>query len=102
MTLAETTAATWDSWFEDFVVEGKNDDSKEKSGAIVFLSPNLKDEVLRVKLFNVGIFALRRPARQAHDESIRRVVADLYVERMELDLGKAAPELLRREAGVVG
>lgn len=86
VTMAETGIATWETWFEDFVVKGNNDDSKEKSGAIVFLAPDLKSELGRVKLFNVGIFALRGAAQQAHDESARRVIAELYCERMELQV----------------
>ncbi|MGZ4354398.1 MAG: phage tail protein [Gaiellaceae bacterium] len=83
VTMTETGIATWESWFEDFVIKGNNDDSKEKSGAIVFLAPDLKTELGRVELFNVGIFALRAARQEAHDESIRRVTADLYCERME-------------------
>jgi phage tail-like protein len=82
VTLAESGVATWESWFEDFVVKGMNDDAKEKSGAIAFLAPDLKTELGRVKLFNVGIFALRRAVQEAHDESVRHVTADLYCERM--------------------
>ena len=89
VTLAETGAATWEAWFEDFVVKGDNDDAKEKSGAIVFLAPDLKRELGRVELFDVGIFALRRAAQQAHDESVRRVTAELYCERMELQAAGA-------------
>jgi hypothetical protein len=84
VTLSEIGAATWESWFEDFVVKGSNDDAKEKSGAIVFLAPDLKMELGRVKLFNVGIFALRRAVHEAHDESVRHLTAALYCERMEL------------------
>jgi hypothetical protein len=84
VTIAETGAATWEAWFESFVVKGLDDDSREKHGAIVLLGPDLKAELARVELSNVGIFALRHPVRVAHDESIRRVVAELYCERMEL------------------
>jgi hypothetical protein len=83
VTMVETGVATWESWFEDFVVKGNNDDAKEKSGAIVFLAPDLKTELGRVKLFNVGIFALHRAVQEAHAESVRHVTADLYCERME-------------------
>jgi hypothetical protein len=87
--IAEAGAATWTAWFEDFVIKGNNDDAHEKSGAIVFLAPNLKDELGRVILHNVGIFALRP---QAATEKIARVVAELYCEQMELQVGKPAVE----------
>lgn len=91
VTTAEAAIATWESWFEDFVLNGENDDSKEKSGAIVFLAPDLKKELGRVGLFNVGIFALRTARQQAHEESIRRVTAELYCERMEFQAAGTKP-----------
>jgi T4-like virus tail tube protein gp19. len=87
--VAEVAAATWSAWFEDFVIKGNNDDAHEKSGAIVFLAPNRKDELGRVILHNVGIFALRH---EAATEKISHVVAELYCEQMELQVGKPAVE----------
>jgi phage tail-like protein len=89
VTIAEAGAATWTAWFEDFVIKGNNDDAHEKSGAIVFLAPNRKDELGRVILHNVGIFALRH---EAATEKISHVVAELYCEQMELQVGKPAVE----------
>jgi len=91
VTMPEAAAATWQTWFDDFVINGNNDDAKEKSGAIVFLSPDRKAELARVNLFNVGIFALRRKAQEANVESVRRVTAELYCERMELALPGMKP-----------
>ena len=91
VTIAEAGAATWDAWFEDFVIKGDNDDSKEKRGRIVFLAPDRKQELGRIELFNLGIFGLRHQA--AAGDAVSRVVADLYCERMELQIGKpVAPE----------
>ena len=90
ITLAESTAKTWNTWFEDFVINGNNDESKEKSGALVLLSPDRKQELARITLHNLGIFALRRRA-VANDEAVQRVTAELYCERMELQVGAAAP-----------
>jgi phage tail-like protein len=92
VTIAETGAATWTAWFEDFVIKGNNDDAHEKSGAIVFLAPNRKDELGRVILHNVGIFGLRREAATSASDKISRVVADLYCEQMELQIGKPVVE----------
>jgi hypothetical protein len=85
VTVAEAGAATWTAWFEDFVMKGNNDDAHEKSGAVVFMAPNRKDELGRVILHNVGIFALRH---EAATEKVSRVVAELYCEQMELQVGK--------------
>jgi hypothetical protein len=81
VTLSQASLQSWSDWFEDFVVKGENGDDKEKSGAIVFLDPTLKQELGRVELKNVGIFALRR---QPSTEQVARATAELYVESMEL------------------
>jgi hypothetical protein len=82
VTLAESGAQTWNDWFDDFVVKGNNGDDREKNGSIVFLDPSLKQELGRVELKNVGIFALRR--RSPAGDQVARVTAELYVESMEL------------------
>jgi hypothetical protein len=81
VTLSQASLQSWSDWFEDFVVKGDNGDDKEKSGAIVFLDATLKQELGRIELKNVGIFALRR---QPSTEQVARVTAELYVESMEL------------------
>jgi phage tail-like protein len=90
ITLAESTAKTWDTWFDDFVVKGNNGEANEKSGALVLLTPDRKTELARVTLHNLGIFALRR-RQVANDETMQRVTAELYCEQMELQVGAAAP-----------
>jgi hypothetical protein len=91
ITFAEVTAKTWDTWFEDFVVKGNNGEANEKKGAIVLLSADRKTTLARITLHNLGIFALRRHRQVANDEAIQRVTAELYCERMELQVGAAAP-----------
>jgi tail tube protein gp19 len=81
VTFGQASLKSWSDWFDDFVVKGDNGEGKEKNGAIVFLDATLKQELGRVELKNVGIFALRR---QASTEQVARVTAELYVESMEL------------------
>ena len=95
VTFAESSAPTWTEWFDDFVVKGNNGDDREKHGAIVFLDPTLKNELARIMLQNVGIFALRRPSSAG--DQLPRLVADLYVESMTLkvsgaELADSAPD----------
>ncbi|MGZ4334920.1 MAG: phage tail protein [Gaiellaceae bacterium] len=82
VTISELDAGPWSDWVQDFLVKGNNDDTHEKSGAIVFLSPNRKTELARILLHNVGIFALRREAAPTGSQ-ISHIVADLYCERMD-------------------
>src|SRR5262245_47013316 len=88
--LAETTAQTWIDWFDDFVVKGNNGDDREKTGSLVFLSPNRQTEIGRVNFFNMGIFKLASSRGEANADQIRRVTAHLYCERMEFQVGKPA------------
>lgn len=87
------TAASWQLWFEDFVIKGNNDESKEKTGTIVYLGPDLKTELGRVVLHNVGICALRHGKQDASGGVVRTLDAELYCERVELQIGKQAPAL---------
>jgi hypothetical protein len=73
-------------WFEDFVVKGDNGPASEKNGAIVCLSPNLKDEILRVELSQVGIVSINDSKQAAGTDSVKRFRVELYVEKMKLDM----------------
>jgi hypothetical protein len=86
ITLSEAGSETWRKWHDDFVVRGNNADKAEKSGRIVLLAANLKDELAEIKLSNVGIFALRDAPREASSEALAQLEAELYVERMELSV----------------
>lgn len=84
LTLAELGSESWQKWHEDFVINGKGTDQLEKGGRLVFLAPNLKDELFEIKMHNIGIFALRPSKREAGAAQPARLDAELYVERMEL------------------
>jgi hypothetical protein len=73
------------SWYDDFVVKGHQDPKAEKNGSIVFLAPNLKDEVYRVNLFNVGIKSFTVDKASAAEEQMKKVKFELYVGSMDLD-----------------
>jgi phage tail-like protein len=88
ITLAESAAATWIDWFDDFVVKGNNGDERERNGSLIFLSPTLQAELGRVNFFNLGIFKIASAKADAADERIHRVTAQLYCERMELQLSR--------------
>jgi phage tail-like protein len=88
VTLPESHAQTWIDWHEDFVVKGNNGDDREKQGSITFLSQNKGTELGRIDLFNLGIFKLAFNENAAASDSIRRVTAHLYCERMEFKYGQ--------------
>jgi len=84
ITMSMVGSDTWLAWFDDFVLKGNNDQSKEKNGSIALLSPDMKDELLRIDLFNLGIFAIQRT--DTASDRLARLTAQLYCERMELHL----------------
>jgi hypothetical protein len=86
ITFAEASAQPWIDWHDSFVVRGNSDQSNEKNGALIFLSPNLATELGRINFFNLGIFRLSLDDDQS-GESIKRATAELYCERMEFKYG---------------
>jgi hypothetical protein len=86
VTLPQSASQTWTSWFEDFVVKGNNGDEQEKDGKLSFLAPDLKSTLAEVRFFNLGIFRLEPEPQAVDRESIARVTAELYCERIELQV----------------
>ena len=74
-----STADTWRTWFQRFVIDGHSGATDEKSGSLSFLNANLATVLATINFHNLGIFRLENaPADPG------RVVAELYCERMEL------------------
>lgn len=104
ITIAEAFAGDFRSWFEDFVIKGNCSDDQEKSGKLEFLSPNLQDVLLTINFFGLGIFKLAPEEAEPKNcdcdlcqtvvdgansaNRVRRLVAQLYCERMEFRSAK--------------
>jgi hypothetical protein len=86
VTFADADREPWDEWFQDFVVRGNAGDEQELSGKISFLDATLKNELVTIELGHVGIFRLQPAPAPAGSESVRRWVAELYVEQVKLTL----------------
>jgi hypothetical protein len=86
VTYSASDEKAWQRWFEDFVVRGDNGQEKELNGRIVFLDPSTKDELGSVDLFQVGIFSHVAEKSDTGSDKIKRNVAELYVEKMQLNL----------------
>ena len=81
----EQSSKTWADWHDQFVVQGKNDDTQEKTGSLVFLSPDLQSQLGSVRFSGLGIYRLaREPTLPGGPINIRRTVAELYCQRMDL------------------
>jgi phage tail-like protein len=86
ITLPESASQTWTAWFDDFVVKGLSGDENEKSGKLSFFTPDRKSTLAEVRFFNLGIFRLEPEAKAVDAETIARIRAELYCERMELQV----------------
>jgi hypothetical protein len=85
VTLPEAGADSWRTWHEDFVIKGNSSDKNERGGRLLLLAPNLKDELARIELSNLGIIALRPRVSSA---GVSLLEAELYVERLALSVGR--------------
>lgn len=85
VTFAEVSAQSWISWHKDFLIDGNSGQEQEKNGRLVFLSPTLTEELLEIKFFNLGIFSLKQEKAESNSDAIKRMVAELYCERMEFN-----------------
>lgn len=83
LSISQADLQPWADWAESFIVQGQNGDNAEKSGAVVFLAPNMKDEIGRITLSNCGILSLTQPGAEA--EKIARFEVELYCEKMAME-----------------
>lgn len=85
ITLSAADADAWIAWHEDFVIKGNNGQEKEKNGTLGLLATNRQDVLATVRLYNMGIVSIREAANETGADAVQRYVAELYVERMELE-----------------
>jgi hypothetical protein len=83
-----SVAQSWIDWHEDFVIKGNNDDSREKNGTIVFLSPDRQAELARITFYNAGIFSMELDYVPVDDALITIATAALYCDRIEFQKSK--------------
>jgi hypothetical protein len=89
VTFSSASASTWTAWHEDFVIDGNNGPTAEKTGSLTLLAPNLT-ELARIDLLGLGIFRLSSdPDPDAPPNQIASLTADLYCEQMLLVEGGA-------------
>jgi hypothetical protein len=82
VTLADSAAAAWRTWFTDFVINGNNDNVREKAGSLEFLASDLSTVELRLQLTQVGIARLTR--QPGTTDSAPIVQVELYVEQVAI------------------
>jgi hypothetical protein len=90
ITLASTAAAPFIAWHEDFVVQGNNNESREKAGSLSLLSTDQTKALARIRLSNIGICRVGSAASGSGPDGTPQVTVELYVEKMEFLSGEAA------------
>ena len=82
--LPESLLASVAPWFEDFVINGNNDSTKERTASLAYLDPSLKDELLRLEFDGVGIHRIS-PERQEDSAGVVALVKiETYCESVAL------------------
>jgi hypothetical protein len=76
----------WAKKAEDWFVKGKHLEGDELGGRIVFLDPNMKDELGEITLHNLGLKKFSDEDSTANDEKIKRFSVELYCEKMDFVL----------------
>jgi len=84
VSFAEVTAQSWLDYFENFVIKGNNHEDQEKSGSLTLLTANREKPLMTLNFFNMGIYKITPDKSEANADSIKRVSAELYCERIEL------------------
>ncbi len=90
VTLAESHCKEFYDWHKEFVIDGKNDDGKERGGSLEYLTPDLTTVLFTINFKHLGIFKLTPEKVEAGSENIRRVKAEMYCEDLDFKYGGGA------------
>jgi hypothetical protein len=85
------SAADLDPWAQaakKWFVDGHHTEADEMTGRIVFLAPNMKDELGEIELQNVGFKKFSEEDNEANTDKIKRFSVELYIERMRFKLNE--------------
>lgn len=72
----------WADAAKKWFVDGHHLEGDEMTGRIVFLGPDMKQELGEIELQNVGFKKFSDEDNEANSEKIKRFTAELYVEKM--------------------
>jgi hypothetical protein len=76
----------WADAAKKWFVDGEHLEGNEMNGRIVFLGPNMKDELGEIALANVGFKKFSDDDAEANSEKVKRFNVELYVEKMTFAL----------------
>jgi phage tail-like protein len=85
----DTIDQAWIDYFQDFVVNGNNDSTHERSGTL-HLQDKKANELFTLSFSNLGIFKLTPEKVEAGSDDIRRIKAEMYCESISFQYTQAA------------
>jgi hypothetical protein len=71
-------------WHRDYIHRGVQDPKSQKTGSLEFLTPDRKQTIFQIALYEVGISHVQLEQSTANANSIKRVKFELFVQRMDL------------------
>lgn len=83
--LAESEAAPFVQWFDDFVINGNNSAGQERTATLSFLGHSLTQELLRIDFRGLGIFRVSHERREAGLDRVSRVKVEMYCQSVRLE-----------------
>jgi hypothetical protein len=76
----------WADAAKKWFVDGQHLEENEMQGRLVFLNPNMKDEIGEIELHNCGFKKFSNDDFEANSEKIARFNVEMYVEKMVFKL----------------
>lgn len=83
ITVSEAAADDLYAWHEDFVINGNNDETKEKSGSLIYYDATRTKPLLELTFSNLGIFKISSAPEVNNEDKIASVTAELYCEKVQ-------------------
>ena len=78
----------WAQAAKKWFIDGHCTESDEMTGRIVFLGPDMKEQLGEIELHNVGFKKFSDDDAEANSEKIKRFNVELYVEKMVFKINK--------------
>jgi hypothetical protein len=73
-----------EKWHFDFVIEGKNDVTQEKTGLLEFLDATRQKVLLALEFKGLGIFDLKASELTNNDDKVSNVTAEMYCDEISI------------------
>lgn len=86
LTVSSADFKKWSEVAHQWFVDGQHRERDHLTGRIVFLDPNMKDELGEITLDGVGFKQFGQDDNEANSERIKRFTCELYVEKMKFKI----------------